>query len=87
MANVRLKSLKLLKLGFHSFNVIQVYEKPVTLGKGQKAYAWSDSYKDKEGKSHVFKEFISMGVTWNVYVSKKEDLKLGEQAIKEVLSM
>lgn len=87
MANVRFQSLNLLKLGFHSFNVIHVYEKPVTLSKGQKAYAWSGSYKDKEGKSHLFKEFISMGITWNVYVSKKEDLKLGEQAIKEALRM
>ena len=54
---------------------------------GKKTFVWSGSYKDKEDKTYFFKEFVSEGTTWNVYVNKKEDLKYGKKSINEILSI
>ncbi len=85
IAQTRFKTLELLKMGFHDFDIINVANKPVALADNVQAYVWSGSYKDKKDKVHFFKEFITEGWTWNVYTDKKEDLKKALQSVQAII--
>ena len=85
MAQDRLKSLKFAQPSLSDVQISSVSDKVLTLSKKLKAYMWSGSYKDKKGRVHFFKEYISSGYTWNVFSDKKKDLNKATQIIKGLI--
>ena len=85
IAQARMKSLEGLQMGLHDFKIETVFNKPVQLEGDLKAYVWSGSYKDKNGKIHFFKEYITAGYTWNVFTDKKRDLNQANRIVRELI--
>ena len=85
IAQARMKSLEGLQMGLHDFKIETVFNKPVQLEGDLKAYVWSGSYKDKNGKIHFFKEYITAGYTWNVFTDKKRDLEKAHEIIRGLM--
>ena len=85
IAQDRLKSLKLAQPSLTDVQISNVSNKVVTLGNNLQAYIWSGSYKDKKGKVHFFKEYITSGYTWNVFADKREDLNKATKIVRGII--
>ena len=85
IARVRFLALEKLGIGFKDFKVLQVYKKPIQLNNKVQGFAWEGSYKNKQGERKFFKEFITNGVTWNVFASARKNLKRADLAVQSFL--
>ncbi len=84
IARGRLKAMEILGIARHT-KISHIDSQAIPLKRGLVAYAWSGEYKDKRGKTHFFKEFISQGETWNVFADKKTDLRQASQMVRTLI--